>query len=393
MRIGLFTDVYLPSVSGVVVAVETLKKVLEKKGHKVFIITMNNNPKSHRYIRKNNCLMIPGLPLGLYDYSLRITYPLKAVKMVKDLDLDIIHSHTEFGMGTFAKSMAKKLEIPQIHTYHTMYQDSLDYITKGLFPKASANALKLYMKGFFHSTVKEIIVPTKKTKDFLQKSYGIKTNINIIPNGIDIERFYKEKCDSIEIEKIRKNLKLDKKDFVILWVGRLGYEKRIDFLIERQAELVKNNKNCKLVIIGGGPEEDNLRALVQELNLDNNVIFGGKIPYDKINNYYQVASIVATASFYETQGLTIVEALAASKPVIASADEVFKSVIINDNNGYIFNSKRDYCRRVQELINNNKKLELLSSKARESAEEYSLEIFVKKILNLYEGALKEETRD
>lgn len=392
MRIGLFTDVYKPSISGVVVAVETLKKSLEEEGHQVFVITMNNNPHSHRYIRKNNCLMIPGIPTGIYDFSLRVTYPLKAIKMIKDLDLDIIHSHTEFGMGHLAKSMAKKLDIPVVHTYHTMYQDSLDYVTKGLFPKTSQEALKLYIKSFFRNTIREIIVPTNKTRTFLQKEYHLKNNMNVIANGIDVANFFKENINQKEVLKLKKSLKIKEDDFIILWVGRLGYEKRIDYLIERQTEIVKKHKNCKLIIVGGGPEEKKLKALVIENNVKNNVVFVGKINHELIKNYYQIASIVATASFFETQGLTLVEAMAGSIPVICSSDEVFKDVVKNDYNGHIFRSKKDYCTAIEELIENPSKLQRISENARLSAEAFSLDIFAKKILKVYQKALKEKSR-
>lgn len=389
MRIGLFTDVYYPSIGGVTVAVETLKKALEKQGHKVFIITMNNEKKNHKYIKENNIIRIPGIPTGIYDYSLRVTYPLKAVKMVKDLKLDIIHSHTEFGMGNFAKSMAKKLNIPIVHTFHTLYEQSLDYITKGYFSNLSKKACKLFMKSYLSFGIKEIIVPTKKTLDFLKCKYKIKKPISIIPNGIDTERFYKENIREKDIKKLREQYKITEDDFIAMWVGRLGYEKRIDVLIEGQIEIIKENKNAKLLIVGGGPEEQNLKQLVDKYKLNDNVLFLGKISYEDIPKYYHLASVIVTASHYETQGLTLVEGFGAGKPVVCVVDDSFKNVVRDDYNGKYFRSKKEYSNIIKQLIKNPLKLKEMSINCKSTAKQYSLDIFAQRIELVYEKVLKE----
>lgn len=393
MRIGLFTDVYKPSVGGVAVAVETLKKALEQQGHKVFIITMNNERKNHKYIKEKDIIRIPGIPTGLYDYKLRITYPIKAVKMVKDLKLDIIHSHTEFGLGNFAKSMARKLDIPIVHTFHTLYEDSLDYITKGYFPKLSKNACKLLMKSYLSFSIKEIIVPTKKTYEFLKNKYRIKTNINIIPNGVDIERFKKENFNKKEIDKLRKQLNINENDFVVSWVGRLGYEKRINVLIDGFIDVVKTYKNAKLLIVGGGPEEEKLKELVHKDKLDNNVIFAGKILYEDVPKYYQLIDVLATASHFETQGLTVIEGFGAGKPVICVVDDSFKNTVKEDYNGKYFRSKKEYSNIIKMFVENPLKLKQMSINARATSAEYSLPIFADRALLIYKKALSEYSSD
>ena len=227
LRIGMFSDTYFPYISGVVTAIDSLKEALEKEGHEVFIITINADER-FKYKKEGKVIRIPGIPSGIYDYSIRITYPFKAVKMVKDLNLDIIHSHTEFGIGLFAKSMAKKLGIPFVQTFHTLYEDAVGYVTKGLFPKLSNKAVIKIIKLYYSEFIDQIIVPSDKVKSILANKYKIKPEINIIPSGVKIEQFYKEKYKEKEIDKLRNDLNIKKEDFVILWVGRLGYEKNID---------------------------------------------------------------------------------------------------------------------------------------------------------------------
>ena len=123
MRIGLFTDTYVPQINGVSTSVDMLRRALIKKGHEVYVITVS--PDNLKYVidKENHILRIPGIPVGIYDYRLTGIYPVRAVNIIKKLNLDIIHSHTEFGIGTFARLMAFQLDIPLVHTYHTMYED------------------------------------------------------------------------------------------------------------------------------------------------------------------------------------------------------------------------------------------------------------------------------
>ena len=120
MRIGIFTDTYPPYVNGVSTSISMLEKALRKKGHQVFIVTVNPENMTYKYERNNKIIRIPGIPTGIYDYRLTGIYPIRAIRKIKKWNLDIIHSHTEFGIGTFARIIAKQLNIPLVHTYHTM---------------------------------------------------------------------------------------------------------------------------------------------------------------------------------------------------------------------------------------------------------------------------------
>ena len=137
MRIGIFTDTFTPFINGVTTSVLMLKKGLEKKGHKVYVISVNPGTMKFSLDSTGTVLRIPGIPIGIYDYRLTGIYPFKAMKQIKKWKLDIIHSQTEFGVGTFARIVSKQLNIPLVHTYHTMYEDYVHYITHGYFDKPS----------------------------------------------------------------------------------------------------------------------------------------------------------------------------------------------------------------------------------------------------------------
>lgn len=392
LRIGLFTDIYYPSISGVVIAVENLKKALEKyENCKVFIITVNSFPKNNKYIKKDDVIRIPGLPINVYDYKIRITYPVKAVKMIKDLHLDLIHSNTEFGIGMFAKSMAKKLDIPMVHTYHSLYEQNLDTMLDHFTSKVTKSILKSFMKVYFSKTIKEVIVPSLKTKNNIIRNYKVKHNISIIPSGIDTDKFNITNIKKSKLKEIKKKYNIKDDDFVSLFVGRIGKEKNIDFLIESYANVVKKYKNAKLLIVGTGPLEEELKNLAKKLNILDNCIFTGKVEYKDIPIFYNISNVLLTASHYETQGLTLMEAFASSKPVLCINDESFIDVVINNYNGYIFKNKSELTQLILKLIENKRLLENLENNAKISSNDYSLSCFASKVKDVYKKALKEYT--
>ena len=158
MRIGIFTDTYTPFINGVTTSVVMLKNALEKKGHTVYIVTVNHEDLKFKYKEDEKIIRIPGVPIGIYDYRLTGIYPLKAINKIKKWNLDVIHSQTEFGVGTFARIIAKQFNIPLVHTYHTMYEDYIHYITKGYFKKSSKKLVEYFTLFYCDKTISELVV-------------------------------------------------------------------------------------------------------------------------------------------------------------------------------------------------------------------------------------------
>ena len=387
MRIGLFTDTYPPYINGVSTSVCMLKHALEKKGHQVFVVTVNNDSLKYKFEDDNTVIRIPRIPVGIYDYRLTGVYPLRAINIIRKWKLDIIHSHTEFGVGTFARIIAKQFNIPLVHTYHTMYEDYVHYITHGYFNKSSKKIVEYLTLFYCDKTANELIVPTKKTYDLFKNKYEVNRNVYIVPTGIEIERFFKENVDKNKVTDLKKKLMLLKDDFTIVFVGRIAEEKNIDFLIEAQKEIVKKYNNIKLIIIGDGPDSDNYKKLTKKLKIEDNVIFTGKVPWEEIPCYYQLADVFATASTTETQGLTVIEAMAGGVCPLCIDDESFRNVVVSDLNGEIFKNKKEYIKIVLDLYNDEIKLQRLSKQARLNAERYSSKYYAEGVLDVYNHAL------
>ena len=392
MRIGIFTDAYTPYISGVVTSEVMLKKALEKKGHQVFVVTVNLESFKYEYDEKTRVYKIPGIPVGINELRQSGVYPLRAIKKIKKWNLDVIHTQTEFAIGTFARVLGKQLDIPVVHTYHTMYEDYIHYVTKGYFDGISKKIVEYITKFYCDTTIEELIVPTKKTYDLFKEKYKYDRNVHIIPTGIEIERFYKEKLNKDKVLNLKKKLGL-LNDKVILYLGRISCEKRIDFLIKNQVNLIKKINNCKLLIVGDGPELDEYKKLVSKLKIEDHVIFTGKVPWNEVPYYYAISDVFATNSDFETQGLTVIEAMAAGIPVVALDDDAFRNVVIDGLTGYLFKNKKDYLNVIFKLFQDNKIMDNMGNQARINAETYSSKYFAERVLSVYRLALKGKNKN
>lgn len=388
MRIGIFTETYTPYISGLVTSEVMLKKALEKKGHEVYVVTANLETFHYEYDEKEKVLRIPGIPTGIYNSRLTSIYPIQALNKIKSWNLDIIHSQTEFAIGSFARLFAKQYNIPIVHTYHTMYEDYVHYITKGYFNRSSKKIVEYLTKFYCDKTINELIVPTKKAYDLFKEKYNIQRNIHIIPTGIEVDRFYEEKVDEKEINKLKRKYNIKKNDFTLIFVGRIAEEKNVPYIIEVMEEIIKEKNNIKLLIIGDGPDKEKYEKIVKKTKTESNITFTGKVPWNKIPTYYHLGSAFISASTTETQGLTIIEAMAASLPALCINDESFNGTVVNDLNGYLFNDKKECKEAILKLANNKKLTKYLSNGARTSAEQHSAKYFAEKVLDVYKIAIK-----
>lgn len=389
MRIGIFTDTYLPYVSGLVTSELMLKKSLEKMGHEVYVVTANLEYFKYINDKENKVIYIPGLPIGIYDARLTGIYSTRAINQIRKWKLDVIHSQTEFGIGTFARIVSKQLNIPLVHTYHTMYEDYVYYITKGYFDKTSKRLVEYLTKFYCDKTVTELIVPSRKIYNIFVNKYEVNKKISIIGTGMDIERFSKSNFKEEQIDEVRKKYNIKKSDFVIGSVSRLAKEKSIDRVITNFKEVLKTIPNAKLLIVGDGPDRDELMNLAKELEIEKNVIFTLKVPIESVQIYYQIMNVYVTFSTTETQGLTVLEAMASSIPVIAIKDDSFIDAVKDKKNGFVFKTDNDYLKAVNELYNNKKLYKEMCLKAEELSKEHSALEFGKKVYDVYLDTIKE----
>lgn len=381
MRIGIFTDSYSPIISGVTVSINALETELRKLGHEVYIITNDHDQAvEEKYVIRIHGLRLP--MKGLEEYRIgKVTN--KKIKMMEQYHFDIIHCHTEFTVGRLGRSVARKYKIPLVHTYHTMYEEYVHFVSK-TFARSLRFLSKKYFRSFANSA-NTVIFPTKKVQDrFIE--YGYKKDSVIIPTGIYLQRYRRINFKESELVSIKSKYGFKENDFIVLFVGRVSREKSLDILIENFAKI--NRNNVKLFIVGGGPDENHFQDLVRQKGLEDKVVFSGMIPQKDVPIYYQIGDLFVNFSMTETQGLTYCEALASGCPLLVKYDKNLDGMIENGYNGYTFNTDEEFLTSFNSLYDNPIILNELKTKAVIGIEQFSAQSYGLRVLELYKSLVK-----
>ncbi|USS92924.1 glycosyltransferase family 4 protein [Fructilactobacillus ixorae] len=319
MKIGLFTDTYFPQVSGVATSIKTLREELERRGHQVYIFT-TTDPNANED-QEAGIYRFSSIPfISFTERRIAVRGLFQATQIAKKLGLDLVHTQTEFSMGMIGKFVARNLNLPCLHTYHTMYEDYLHYVANGRLLKPIH--VKEGTLAFCHH-LDGIVAPSKRVLDKLT-DYGVKSPIRIIPTGVDLQHY-----EAATTGDVRAELGLTADQPVLLSLSRLAYEKDVDTLIDQMPTILEAVSNAHLVIVGDGPAADDLHAEVARLGLQAHVTFTGEINNQNVNAYYKMADLFVSTSNSESQGLTYIEAMAADTKVVV-ASSPYTDDLIND---------------------------------------------------------------
>ena len=384
MNIILFTDTYEPELNGVSTSVTILSKVLKEKGHNLYVVT--TNPFSKKVTFKNNILRIPGLRLkSLYDYILAPVYNRKAMKILKNIDADIIHVHTDFSIAQLAYIYKQYSNAALVYTYHTMYEDYTYYITKGYFDRASKWIIRQVSLAVSDKT-NIVITPSFKSQNYLRK-IGINKYIGVIPTGIDTSRFINYKLDPEKKKLFLQEQGIPENSKIMLFLGRMAKEKNIEELLNNFKSLKELRDDVYFVVVGDGPNRPDLEKLAKELDIIDRTRFIGAVPYDTIDFYYSIADVFVNASVSETQGLTYLEAMASKKIVLAKYDSNLAELIVDGQNGYFFETKEEFLNKICQIFEKNDTfINVMVKNMLESVDRLSLENFYTNIMEVYEKA-------
>ncbi|MDE6624910.1 MAG: aldo/keto reductase [Lachnospiraceae bacterium] len=383
MNIGLFTDTYYPELNGVANSVFLLKKELEKKGHNVYVITTKTPgaPAEEEGVYRMPSKSVSFVP----ERRLGLIYHPAIARKIHQMKLDIIHTNTEFSIGMFGRIMAHEMFIPVVHTYHTIYEDYTHYIKKYISKEERAKKLaKLYSK-FSVRGAEELIVPTGKVAELMQR-YGVKPDINIIPTGIDLERFgFRD--DTAQKDELKAALGIPRENKVVLYLGRVSEEKNIDEVMNYLDRYMESQKKVTFLVVGDGPYLGTLKEKAGELKHHQHMIFAGSKPWDEITHYYQLADVFVSASTSETQGLTYIEALASGIPIVARKDPCLEGVLLHGVNGYAFDDAQTFIYGIDRILWNENQIDY-GKNAADSVEQFSTEKFAARVENIYYHAIK-----
>ncbi len=377
MNIGIFTDTYLPRINGVAASCALLRESLIKQGHTVYLFTASE-PRAGQ--DEEGVFRIPSVP---FTKAGRIAsfYHLSAAHKIRKLNLDVIHTHTEFSLGIFGLMMARELGIRHVHTMHTVYENCTHYIIGDLPFDWLAKPVARSLCAEFCNGADTVIAPTAKVRDMLRE-YGVFVPVAVVPTGIELSRFSPDSFNRGQVAETRAALGIREKESVLLFVGRLSKEKGIDRLLSLTASLLKKQE-VKLLLVGDGPERPELEQLAKQLGISESVVFAGARPWAEIGLYYQLGDVFVGASQSETQGLTYIEALAAGLPVVAASDPCLEDVVIDGACGYQFDTDEQFESAVCNILGDRELHGYMSAQARRAAARFSCEAFAANAVAVY----------
>jgi 1,2-diacylglycerol 3-alpha-glucosyltransferase len=323
MRIGMMADVYKPHVSGVTNYIALNKAYLEQLGHQVFIFTFSAGDYEDEEI---NVIRSASLPLLDTGYYFNLRYTKAARRLVQTMD--VVHVHHPFLSGPLALLYCRQRGIPIVFTNHTRY-DLYAQAYLPVMPDVVGNAaLQSYLPAFCRAC-DLVISPSPGVREVLIQ-VGVDGPIQVVPNGVDLTPF------ANPVQPVtRKELGFQPKDIVLLFVGRLGPEKNIDFLLRSFTGAVQAYDHMRLVLIGGGPEKENLEDWVKRTGIQHAVRFIGSVAYDQMPRYMAMADAFVTASVTEVHPLTVIEAMAAGLPVVGIRSPGVGDTVIDGETGYL----------------------------------------------------------
>lgn len=329
MRIAIFADMFLPLINGAVTSVLNLSRGIAAKGHQILIIVPKYKNMVYPELDKNiKILTVRGIPAFFYNgIKWTLPYDQKILKALLDHKIELLHFHTPMMLGFQAVLFAKFLKLPLIGTFHTFFNDS-EYLKHAKLDYKIVQKILWEYTKFYYNRCNLITVPTESAKKILL-NYGCNKKIKVISNGIDLHIFDNNKASEI------KN-RYNPKGSLCLFVGRIAYEKNLIFLIDAFGEVLKKIPDCKLLIVGGGPQLKETQTYIETLQLTNHIQMLGEIEHEYLlkSGIYGACDLFVTASKTETQGITVLEAQANGLPCVGIHAKGISDLIKNKINGF-----------------------------------------------------------
>jgi 1,2-diacylglycerol 3-alpha-glucosyltransferase len=373
MRIGMMTDAYKPYVSGVTSYIDLNKRALEKQGHEVYVFTFGDvdyQEEEPRVIRS------PGLALADTGFYLSLRYRTAAKKLLQSMD--VVHVHHPFLSGRLAIAYCRRKQIPVAFTNHTRY-DLYAQSRLPLMPaEVSMSLLQAYMPDFC-ADVDLVISPSHGMEKILRQ-YGVTSHIEVVPNGADLTPFLSAK------PLARSDFGYDKKDILLIYMGRIAPEKNLEFLLRSFAGVSRAIPSTKLLIVGGGQKEheEAVKSMANELDLGDRIRFIGSIPYDKIPSYLAMCDIFTTASVTEVHPFSVIEGMAAGLPVVGIDSPGISDSISEGETGMLATEDMaSYTAKLTLLCSKRELQKKMGAAAQKASDQFSIEHTTKIMLGHY----------
>lgn len=381
MKIGIFTDSFRPYTSGVVRSIELFSREFNNHGHQVYIFGPDYpllHPPREEGVFRFISVPAPTMP----DFALPIPISAQLGKTIRHIGLDVIHSHSPFLLGSLGARAARRYKLPLIFTFHTLYDQYVHYFP---FARQASKQVVQRISRNFCNRANVVVAPSQMIVSYLQR-IGVKTPIVNIPTGVDLEEF-----SDLNPNWLEENYNIRPEDKVLLFVGRLGQEKNVTFLIKAFHTVQSKHPDCRLVMVGKGPQENMLRRMCRDLGIQDKVIFTGVLPRHKIVHCYASADLFVFPSVTETQGLVIGEAKATGLPVVAIRAFGPAEMVYHGEDGFLTEpSHSAFTTAIMDLLENKELYDRMSRNAQKKVSIISSSYCAERMLEVYRDLIEQK---
>lgn len=384
----LTTDWWEPAVNGVVASVTTLRSALEALGCEVRVLTLADGLRSSE---SDGVYRLGSVSASILYERARIgalrNDPIR--RAILDWRPDVIHSQCEFTTFVWARSLAKELDVPLVHTYHTIYEDYTHYYSPSR--TMGRKVVEAFSRRVLAGT-DAVVAPTAKV-DALLRGYGVERPIRVVPTGLDLSRFRPAQtaAEREDAARLRAELSIPSEHRTIVSVCRLAKEKNVDEVLESFAAAGRDD--CTLVLVGDGPVREDLESLAQRLGISERVRFVGCVDPTEIARWYRLGDVFVSASLSETQGLTFIEALACGIPLLCRRDPSLTGVVLDGITGWQFEGTAEFSYRLSDLLDHaDVRARMARSAAAHAHESCGSEAFGRAAIDVYAEAMIRRTR-
>jgi 1,2-diacylglycerol 3-alpha-glucosyltransferase len=377
MRVAMFSNAYLPTISGVVTSINLFRRGLRQANHEVHIFA----PEYEEYQDQEPYIFrFPALDLSEH-LDLSLVVPIKAwmEPAVRGVKPTLIHSHHPVWMGDLAHNFADEYKIPLVFTFHTQYERYAEFYAP-LAPKLAGRITEEVVSRYLsHCT--HIVVPTESIRGMLASEFEIEKGVTVVPTPVDLERYA-----GGDPEAIRQRYASGEGE-LLLYVGRLSKEKGVTLLLRGFARVHSQRPQTRLLLVGRGPYKDELEEEVQKLALSSSVDFVGAVPHEQVRDYYAAADLFVFSSTSETQGLVLIESMAAGVPVVA-VDAPGSADVLDEGGGVLTEaSEESFAQAILEVLSLEGRRSELGKQALEAVTRFSIPAATTRLLEAYESAI------
>lgn len=379
LRVAMVTNNFLPFIGGVPISIDRLRRGLERLGHRVRIIAPSYAGQDDGGM---DVVRIPSLCNLPRHSAFRLAHPLsrRMRKGLRSFAPELIHIHHPFWLGWTAQWQARRLRVPTVFTYHTRLEHYAHFVPLPgpLFRNLIAHAAVRRFANRCHG----VIVPTESAEEYL-RVIGVTVPIYVRATGVDLEYFQTPRPGAVD--RLRSQYDIQAGQRVLVSVSRLSPEKNIAFLLAAAHALRhRSAQPFRCLIIGEGEERQHLQDRIDALGLADVVTLVGAVPPGHLVNHYQLADAFVFASQSETQGMVILEAMAAGLPVVAVRSSGIDDVVEHERNGYKTTADvGHWVAAAQRLIEDDALRARMAQCALQTASRHTIDIFASAVSETY----------